>query len=164
MTRNYVCCTPYLSKHTLYDRVFCCTSLKWWHLQMLFSFFSKFWCSGLLVGGGGKGQKWPKMRKKNCLTSYIMNCTSYDFGFWYTCVKWWYFQQFFFHFFQNSDFLGFSKSINKCQKEILRRVPPSWHMWFFIKWYIGVIRNAKYYFLNSPAAIQLLCEFLFPKL
>ena len=25
-----------------------------------------------------------------------------------------------FHFFQNSDFLGFSKFINKCQKEVLR--------------------------------------------
>ena len=29
-----------------------------------------------------------------------------------------------FHFFQNSDFLGFSKFINKCQKEILRCAPP----------------------------------------
>ena len=30
--------TPYLSKHTSFDCAFCCTSLKWWHLQMLFRF------------------------------------------------------------------------------------------------------------------------------
>ena len=30
---------PYLSKHTSYDCVFCGSSFKWWHLQMLFSFF-----------------------------------------------------------------------------------------------------------------------------
>ena len=27
--QKIVCCTPYLSKHTSYDRVFCCTSFKW---------------------------------------------------------------------------------------------------------------------------------------
>ena len=34
MTKNYVCpSTPYLSKHTSYDRVFFCyTNLKWWRL------------------------------------------------------------------------------------------------------------------------------------
>ena len=42
MTKNCVCRTPYQSKHTSYDCVFCCTSLKWWHLQMLFSFFQNF--------------------------------------------------------------------------------------------------------------------------
>ena len=31
----------------------------------------------------------------------------------------------FFSFFQSSDFLGFSKFINKCQKEIMRWAPPS---------------------------------------
>ena len=40
------------------------------------------------------------------LTLYLWNRTSYDCGFWLTCVKWWYLQQFF-SFFQNSDFLGF---------------------------------------------------------
>ena len=36
---------------------------------------------------------------------YLRNCT-YDSGFWYRCVKWWYLQQFFFFFsfFQNSNF------------------------------------------------------------
>ena len=42
-----------------------------------------------------KGQKMTKKKKKLCLTRYLRNCTSYDCGFWYTCVKWWYLQQFF---------------------------------------------------------------------
>ena len=29
----------YLSKHISFYRILCCTSLKWWHLQMLFSLF-----------------------------------------------------------------------------------------------------------------------------
>ena len=113
--------------------VFCCTSLKWWHLQMLF-IFSKFCFSGLLGGWRVKGKKWPRMRKKFCLTPYLRNSTSYDCGFWYTCVKWCYLQQLFcFHFFQNSDFSGFSKFINECQKEILSCAPPSSHLCDF--WY-----------------------------
>ena len=40
----------------------------------------------------------PKWQKKNsfCLTPCLRNCTSYDCSFWYTCVKWWYLQHFFF--------------------------------------------------------------------
>ena len=70
--------------------------------------------------------------KKICPTPYLRNCTSYDFGFWYTRVKWWYLQQFFFLFLQNSDFSDFSKYINKCQKQILRCAPPSSHVCDFI--------------------------------
>ena len=74
-----------------------------------------------------------KNDKKFCLTLYLRNCTSYDCGFWYTCVKWWYLQQIF-SFFQKPDFSGFSKFINKCQKEILRCAPPSSHVCdFFVK-------------------------------
>ena len=40
-------------------------------------------------------------------------------GFWYTHVKW-YLLQFFFFFFQSSDFSGFSIFIKKCKQEILR--------------------------------------------
>ena len=75
------------------------------------------------VNSGIKKQKWPKM-SKNCLTSYLRNYTSYDCGFCYTSVKWWYLQQIF-SFFQKFDFSGFSKFINKCQMEILRGAPPS---------------------------------------
>ena len=35
-------------------------------------------------------------------TPHLRNRTSCDHNFWYTCVKWWYLQVFFFHF----DFLG----------------------------------------------------------
>ena len=37
-----------------------------------------------------------------------------------------------FPFFQNSDFSGFSKFINKCQKEVLRFAPPSSHVCDFL--------------------------------
>ena len=103
--------------------VFCCTSSKWWYLQILFFIFSKFRFSGFLRGGGLKGKKGSKMTRKICLTPYLRNCTSYDCGFWYACRRWWYFQQFFFIFFQNSDFLGFSKFTYICQKEILSFAP-----------------------------------------
>ena len=87
---------------------------------------SKFWFSRLLGGRRLKGQKMAQNDKKFCLTLYLRNCTSYDCGFWYRCVKWWYLQQIF-SFSQKSDFLGFSKFINKCQKEFLRCTPPSSH-------------------------------------
>ena len=57
-------------------------------------FFSilKFWFFRL--SGSWKGKKWPKMTKNSvCLTPYLRNHTSYDCDFWYTCVKWLYFQQ-----------------------------------------------------------------------
>ena len=101
MTKNCVChTTSYLCKHTPFECVFCCTSLKWWQLQILF-IFSKFWSSRLLGrmgGGGGKGQKMARNDKKFWPTPYFRNCTSYDCGFWHTCVKWWYLLQFFFFF------------------------------------------------------------------
>ena len=71
------------------------------------------------------------LQKKKYLIPYLRSCSSYDFGFWYTCVKWWYLQQYF-SFFQNSDFPGFSKFINKCQEEILTCAPPSSHVCDFI--------------------------------
>ena len=111
---------------------FCYTSLKWWNLQMFFSFFLNLGFAGC-QGEGLKRQKMAQNDKKFCLTLYLRNCTSYDCGFWYTCVKWWYLQQFF-SFFQKSDFSGFSKFINKCQKIILRCAPPSSHVCdFFVK-------------------------------
>ena len=50
--QKIVCCTPYLSKHTSYDCVYCWTSLKWWHLQMHLHI--------------------SKMTKKFCLTLYLI--------------------------------------------------------------------------------------------
>ena len=51
MTRNSVCCAPYLRNIILYDYHLCYTSIKWWYLLvLLFLFFSKFWFFSLLVG------------------------------------------------------------------------------------------------------------------
>ena len=62
-------------------------------------FFHFFKILILWVVMGWKGKKWTKMTKNSvCLTPYHRNRTSYDCGFWYTCVKWWYLQQFVFHF------------------------------------------------------------------
>ena len=77
-------------------------------------------CGCVCMGKRAKnGSKWQNILSH----SYLRNCTS----FWHTFVKWWYFQQFF-SFFQNTDFLGFSKLINKCQKEILKCAPASLHV------------------------------------
>ena len=130
MSKNYVCCTPYLSKHTSCDCVFCSTSLKWWHLQML-PFSQNFSFLGCYRGEGVKGKKWPKMTKK-ILTLYIRNCTSWLWFLVHIC-KMMISSAIFFSFFQNSDFLGFSKFINKCQKEILRCAPPSSHECDFLQ-------------------------------
>ena len=49
MTKNYVCAgTPYLSKHTLYDRIFLMHKFKMMTSPDVFFIFSKFWFSGLL--------------------------------------------------------------------------------------------------------------------
>ena len=91
MTKKYVCCIPYLRKHNYMIIIFG-TRVKWWHLQMLFSFLFKiliFW----VVRGGQKGKKWPKMTKNSInLTPYLRKC--------------WNLQQVF-TFFENFDFSGF---------------------------------------------------------
>ena len=107
ITKNYVCCTPYQSKHTSFDCVFCCTSLELWHLQILFSFFKilVFWV--VRGEGEGKGQKMAQNDKKK-IVKKNWGTVPHMIGFWYTCVKWWYLQQFFF-FFSKFWFFGFFK-------------------------------------------------------
>ena len=87
----------------------------------------KFCFSGLLGRRVLKKQKMAQNYKKFYLTSYLRDCTSYDCGSWYTCVKWWYLQHMF-SFFLKSVFSGFLKFINKRQEEILRCAPPSSHV------------------------------------
>ena len=83
MTKNSVCCTSYLRNHTSYDCHLWYTYVKWWYLQLFFSFFSKLW---FFMLGGSKGKKWPKMTKNYvCHIPYIRKHTSYDCDFWYTC-------------------------------------------------------------------------------
>ena len=81
---NYVCGTPYLSKHASFDCVFCYASSKWWHSRWFVHFLQILVFSVVSVGGWGG--------KKFCLAPYLWNCISYDCVFWYTCVKWWYLQ------------------------------------------------------------------------
>ena len=61
MTKNYVCRTPYLSKHTSYNHVFCCTSLKD-DISRCFYFFKIliFW---VVMGGSKSVKKGPKWQK-----------------------------------------------------------------------------------------------------
>ena len=49
-----VCCAPYLRNCTSCNHKFCCTCVKWWDLQDLFSFFLSF---NFWVVSGTKRQK-----------------------------------------------------------------------------------------------------------
>ena len=42
----------------------------------------------------------PKMKNNNYVphVPYLRNSIAYNHDFWYSCVKWWYLQDFFFHF------------------------------------------------------------------
>ena len=88
--KKYVCCTPYCMKHTSYDCDFWYTCVKWW--QIFFNFFKIFI---LWLVRGVKGKEMAQNGKKISVTPYLRSRTSYNSGFWYTCVKWWYLQQFF---------------------------------------------------------------------
>ena len=61
------------------------TRVKWWHLQTFFSFFQNFDFPGCY---GKRAKNDPKWQKILSLTPYVRSRTSYDFGFWYTRVKW----------------------------------------------------------------------------
>ena len=77
---------------------------------------------------GGRGLKWQEMAqndKKNCLTLYLSNCSSYDCCFLVHMCENMISPAYFFSFPQNSEFSGFSKFINKCQKKVLRCAAPS---------------------------------------
>ena len=126
--QKIVCCTPYLGKHTSYDCVYSWTSLKWWASRCFFHFFKilVFW----IVRGGKGGGRWGVKRQKmaqNDKKNSVWLFTSYDCGFWYICVKWWYLQQFSFVF-SKFWFFWFFKVINECQEEILKCVPSSSHV------------------------------------
>ena len=71
-----------------------------------------------------KGQKMVQNDKKNL--SHSVSQELYHIWLWFLvhmCKMMIY--PAIFSFFQNSDFFGFSRFINKCQKEILRCTPPS---------------------------------------
>ena len=108
-----------------------------------FFIFFKILVFWVVRGVGGKSAKnGTKWKKKFCLTLCLRNCTSYDCGFWYSC-KIIISSNLVFPFFQNSHFSGFSKFINKCQKEILRCAPLSSNVCDFIyTWMILILFNS----------------------
>ena len=78
---NSVCYTSYLRNHISHDCHLWYTCVK---------FFQTIFFSGLLGGGGVKGQKMVQNEKKNyvCCASYLRNHTPHDFHLWDSCVKW----------------------------------------------------------------------------
>ena len=104
---NYIRHIPYLRNSIAYDHYFWYNCVKWWYLQVLFNFFEIF------------------------IFSFFVSQELYLIWLWFLVhmckmmISPAIFLFYFFLFFQNSEFLGFSKFINKCQKEIIRCVPPS---------------------------------------
>ena len=96
-----------LRKHTLYDRDFWYTRVKWWHFQMLFltpnlrnctscvkwwylqQFFSLLQNSIFLgfYGRCKREENYPYLPVSVCHTLYLRNCRSYHQDFWYVDVK-----------------------------------------------------------------------------
>ena len=107
MTKNYVCRTPNLRKHTSYDREFWYTKIKW-HFQIPFFFFFFL----ILISRVVREVKVQKMAQNDKKFLCVSLCISETIPhlilvFWYACVKWWCLKQFF-SFFQNSDILDFA--------------------------------------------------------
>ena len=84
MTKNSVCCTPYLRNHTSYELSFMIQMCK---MIVSLGVFFNFKILIFQVFRGLKGQKWPKMTKFSlCHTSHFRNHISYDLHLWYTCI------------------------------------------------------------------------------
>ena len=124
MTKNYVCgITPYLTKHTSYDRVFL--------LHRFERIFLKFWFCGLLgaewVKKAKNGPKWQK------ILSHFVSQELYLIWLWFlvhVCKI----------MIHPASFFIFSKFISKCQKKILRCVPPSSCVCdFFVKLWLIIL-------------------------
>ena len=63
----------------------------------VFFIFWKFLFLGLL--GGKRAKNSPKWKNNYvCHMPHLRKSIAYDHDFWYTVVKWWYLQAFFFHF------------------------------------------------------------------
>ena len=67
------------------------------NISRFFYFFFQISIFG--VNSVVKGQKMAQNDKKFCCTLYLRKHTSYDCGFWHTCIKLWYVQHFFSFFF-----------------------------------------------------------------
>ena len=101
ITNISVCLTSHFSNYISYD-------LHLWYTFMyermiypdiiiiIIIILSKFWFSGSVGGEGKRAKNGSKWQNSVCLTWYIRNSTSYYCDFWYTCVKWYLLQIFWF--------------------------------------------------------------------
>ena len=123
--KNYIRRAPYFRSSIAYIMIFGSNCVKWYDQVVFFHFF-KILIFRVVKGGGRLplARKWQKVLSVSLRISGTGPHMIPVFG---THVKWWYLQHFF-SFFQNSDFLGFSKVIIRCSKEILRCAPPSLHV------------------------------------
>ena len=96
---NYIGHTSYLKNSITYNHDFWCTCVRWCMSRCFFPFFLKFLFFGLLRGWKVKNLPKIKYNSYNRHAPYPKNSIAYDHEFWYTCVKWWYLQVFFFFFF-----------------------------------------------------------------
>ena len=109
---------------------FCCTSLKWWHLQMFFSFFLNFGFVGCQEGGVKKAKNGPKWQK---VLSHFVSQELYLIWLWFLVHM----CKIMIH---PPSFFIFSKLISKCQKQILSCVPPSSCVCdFFVKLWLIIL-------------------------
>ena len=104
-------------------RDFWYTCVKWWHLQVLLSFFCLLHSVSqelYLIYDCGFWYTCVKWWHLQVLLSFFCLAHSvsqepyliYDCGFWYTCVKWWYLQQLF-SFLKNSNFWVFRGRVKR---------------------------------------------------
>ena len=108
---NYICHVPYLRNSIAYDHYFLYNCVKWCYLQGLFKFFWNFHFFVLRISGTV-----PHMIMVFGTHVWNDNVSS-NF-----CL-----------FFQDCDFLGFSKFIKKCPKGNYDVCPPFFTcVWFFL--------------------------------
>ena len=95
------------------DKKLCLLRLIFQEPYIIWLSFVVHQCKVIISPGIKKGQKMLQNdKKKNGLTLYVRNCTSYDCGFWYTCVKQFFFifsKFWFFGLFKVRTFLGHSE-------------------------------------------------------
>ena len=102
---------------------FCCTSLKWWHLQMLFSFFQNFGFLGCKAGEGrGKGKKMTRNEKK---LSHSVSLEMYLIWLWFVVFMCEIYPAIFFHFFKILIFRVFQRSSINAKRKFWKRNPSS---------------------------------------
>ena len=128
----------------------------------VFFMFSKFWYSGLLLGGGGGTAKNAPKWKKNPVSCapYLMNHTWSSFMLYLCKVT---VSPGIFSFFQNFDFPGWKNKSIQSSQYLRNRKPYDHDLWYtFVEWWylqdVFYIFNPKYNIVN----IKILAFFIVP--